>query len=844
MSITSFEFSVATDATNTEPELCGGRLDKKCLVSYSGQDEPRAYLPFHKRGGCSWILKAEFHDGGLSSSHKETALKILRPDGTGYITERAIKEFKREVTILTQLQHPNIVKYLSSGECEIDVNFKKIKSKIKSYYYFMEYEDCRPIGNIHDKFPLESICTIIENAFNAVIYLHDKDIAHLDIHPGNLMVDRSGRCVLIDFGKAAFANDKYSRNRGDNYPNGSSFVGKPAGLYSEVKTKTLIHPSLMKIITKLKENINPTDGEIEFKKDLKELLCNSNFRRIDLCPLAVSLSLLIEQSTQSHVREDAPAREAIDLVLDNLLTKNERELNSYSANEARDSISQIRKTLHEGDIRLVRLSGGMNVQIRSSFSTIIDTPHFQRLRSIKQLGLTELIYPSATHSRFSHSLGAFDLAGRYLSALIRNSSECRVGITDKIKDLIRMKILIHDIGHYPFAHYFEEMMENIGDSRQGNERLAFVVPSTGEEVDLKHESLGKMLCTGELNLRIARVAAESARIKLAFNDGKNLEEHLLGGIIKGIIDGALDCDKVDYLIRDGMACGVPYASSIDIERMLTSLTVGRNPSDQKRRTGKQEMLLMITEKGIAPVESLFSARYQMFSEVYWHKVARAITAMMKQALFIIFNSGICTRQDFGEKAINSTDEMFLNWMQEKLNEAEPEASFDLIGGILEGRKIFKRVLTLSAAWEKSEESLYKKTMEKITINGNSQISFMRLQKLQSAFQKEIQKKFQLEIKYWKVLIDAPPGHEKDEEYPYVIYSKVPFNAERLNKISGLHKETNKQSSFSSSLEATHKIRIFIEPKIFSKIETQNAQEYYPKLEDDLIECLSLALESD
>ncbi len=219
---------------------------------------------------------------------------------------------------------------------------------------------------------------------------------------------------------------------------------------------------------------------------------------------------------------------------------------------------------------------------------MIDTAAFQRLRYVRQLGHAFLVYPGATHSRFEHALGTYHLARRAIAAL-RSQHAAQIGEADAL--LIQLAALLHDIGHYPFSHALEES--------------GF----------LSHEALGERYL-GRPDL------AELLRA------GAGVEPAALGAVIRGtsahplagLVSGSIDLDKIDYLKRDAVMCGVPYGE-IDVERLLACLVVVE--LDGRRTLG-------VREKGLSALESLLFAKYQMYRNVYWHHAVRSATAMFKR----------------------------------------------------------------------------------------------------------------------------------------------------------------------------------------------------------------------
>jgi HD superfamily phosphohydrolase len=231
---------------------------------------------------------------------------------------------------------------------------------------------------------------------------------------------------------------------------------------------------------------------------------------------------------------------------------------------------------------------------------LIDTPAFQRLRYVRQLGLAFYVYPGATHSRFEHALGTYHLARRTLGLLEERGDlgglgdECRV---------VRAAALLHDIGHYPFSHALEE----IGA--------------------MHHEAVARpLICDGPV--------ADVLRRTLGANSPEQIVELIRGesdSPLQGLISGSIDLDKLDYLRRDAFMCGVSYGE-IDVDRLINSLTLLRDPETGALTVG-------IVEKGLSALESLLFARYQMYRNVYWHHAVRSATAMYKRMVADALHTG-------------------------------------------------------------------------------------------------------------------------------------------------------------------------------------------------------------
>jgi hypothetical protein len=228
---------------------------------------------------------------------------------------------------------------------------------------------------------------------------------------------------------------------------------------------------------------------------------------------------------------------------------------------------------------------------------IIDTRIFQRLRGLRQLAMEHLVYPGAVHTRFEHSLGAFHIAGNIAAKLLPgNEAECR---------LVRLAALLHDIGHGPFSHVSEPILQRFA-------RKSFKTKE-GQQI---HELISANIITNDAEL--ARILGEDEREQivglLQGTDGYAL--------LKDIVSGPLDADKQDYLLRDSYYCGVRYGV-YDVERLRNTLRVHETADDR---------FLAISSDGINSLEQFVLAKYYMTIQVYRHRVRLITDAMISRGI--------------------------------------------------------------------------------------------------------------------------------------------------------------------------------------------------------------------
>jgi HD superfamily phosphohydrolase len=224
---------------------------------------------------------------------------------------------------------------------------------------------------------------------------------------------------------------------------------------------------------------------------------------------------------------------------------------------------------------------------------IIDNPIFQRLRRIKQLSGAHLTYPGAQHTRFEHSLGVMHIAGQAAQAL----EEKGIFNSDDIAN-IRIAALLHDIGHGPFSHLFEEVAQR---KRKNSHELL------GRDLILKTE-IGDLISESGFNKKFIT--------NLAFGDSKFQ-------FMNEIISGALSADIMDYLLRDGYFTGAEHAK-IDHKRITQSLDVYKKK-------------LALEKSALYSFESMMHSRYQMFKAVYFHKTVRSAEVMLLESIRLAYD---------------------------------------------------------------------------------------------------------------------------------------------------------------------------------------------------------------
>lgn len=235
------------------------------------------------------------------------------------------------------------------------------------------------------------------------------------------------------------------------------------------------------------------------------------------------------------------------------------------------------------------------IPVSSEELEIINSPIFQRTRNIKQLSLGYYVYHGAEHSRFGHMIGACHIAGLAFDALKKNTIEFEGDEVDK--STLRMAALLHDIGHAPFSHSLENIL------------------------DAPHE---------EYSTKLVKTCFEDILKKAGVdvNDVNDLIDatYPKKPYLSKIVSGQLDVDRLDYLLRDSYYSGVSYGK-YDLSRIIDQLAI-------------VDGTFVVLQGGYEAVEQLIFARYQMYQQVYLHKTKRSFELMLRRCGEILMEKGL------------------------------------------------------------------------------------------------------------------------------------------------------------------------------------------------------------
>lgn len=226
---------------------------------------------------------------------------------------------------------------------------------------------------------------------------------------------------------------------------------------------------------------------------------------------------------------------------------------------------------------------------------IIDSPSFRRLHRLKQLGQAYVVYPSANHTRFEHSLGVCHLAGRVADAL---------GFDEEQQRIVRLAGLLHDVGHGPFSHLFEEVLAGASVGKNG--------------MTIDHEAVSRMVVRSDP--QISDILGDDAKrvaciLEHAPVPGWDTHD---GSLAAEIISGPLDVDRMDYLRRDSYHLGVSYGH-FDMNQLIHTLAV-------------EDVHIAVDIKGWGAAVQYVLGRYLMHAQVYQHHTITVANRMCQAAV--------------------------------------------------------------------------------------------------------------------------------------------------------------------------------------------------------------------
>jgi HD superfamily phosphohydrolase/serine/threonine protein kinase len=545
-----------------------------------------------------------------------------------------------EVRALDKLSHPNIVRLHDAFEIEPNL-FVLVMA------YVPESQDLDAFliklleSDLHSRYLNENVfklARIILEVADGLAYMHDKcGLYHFDLKPSNILVDPAGTPYITDLGFAreASAYDleapvkvgftwRYAHPRlRDPYSAAARVSRTPAKCKAQLRGSDLSPIfDIFSLGRTFQECLAILEG---FYHDRVHANYEFNFLHLVAC-------LMLDGRNTSSVSTNgehgmAHHHFASDVALGYPVPF----FQSHKFNRATQVLERMRRLLGMVQIeaaipemnpwypKIVNASDLDYVVMTPRVEAVVNHPAFQRLAEERQLGLLDRVYPTATHTRANHSLGTFLGVCLYLEALYRDPDVPTFKVTIEVEDLKRAMIaaLIHDLGQTALGHDFEEIDESRFDHKKVVERLL----TDKAFRDGADRTLHDIIEGNDADCWSVKVKSV-----IAILDGSS--KRPIDGIFTDCINGTIDADKLDYLVRDSVDCRVSYGKGIDVKRFLRSLTMTVAPGDNSRDC---RAVLSIRRKGFAAMQALALTRYEMHCALYWHHTFRALKSMILDA---------------------------------------------------------------------------------------------------------------------------------------------------------------------------------------------------------------------
>lgn len=498
----------------------------------------------------------------------DVCLKTISPANNSKAeVERVLDTLQKEVSILRPLTHrclPRI--YEANFECERP-------------YYMCTYhpgETWEGLRNAQHRFRLDETIFVVHSLIDTVEYLHNNGRTHCDLHQDNIIISRdvyAEGLMIIDFGSGHRRSD----------PEEGTFDR------GHLPFKTLEGQ------TRHRHWVRRADAELDFEK--------YDFAALGRALWTMSPNLFADapsdriqeysdfcgKLTGGHFESWAEVRAAFENVV------NPRSLISPTDRLFLGS---------DGQRSVVNIPCNSHIPVGRGILAVVDSDVFQRLRHIRQLSFCEYQFPGGTHNRFEHSLGVFDVTRRCLEHLVRDRN-FRNSFSSEHVEAALLAALVHDIGHYPFAHVVEHY---VAARFQNNKELTSSIHHFGHTMEFLKGDTG-------LATEISQNWGEDA-----LKEAMRILENKMGALSK-LLDSTIDADKIDYLKRDSWHCGMAYGDAFNTDDLISSFTCDDSGDE-----------LLYRSDQLAAIEGFMILQDQMLGAVYWHERVRAVFAMFHRFL--------------------------------------------------------------------------------------------------------------------------------------------------------------------------------------------------------------------
>lgn len=561
------------------------------------------------------------------------AMKLPRPRGRrrGEIAEA----FGGEIQRLLALNHQNIVKIYHRGTVRVrETNYP---------YFVMEFIGTG--GDLHRALKdgivdaPGRLLEIVKEIATGLDFLHSRDIVHFDVKPDNILVPSDGQAMITDLG---FSKDLSVVRLGQEV--GVRFTEKYAhpkllDLLREQRNKEARRDHMGSQAARVVLTVNDAQDVAEYKAYDRFALGQTLFEVLGLhaCKAVSKLSeydrkyleLIAARLTNGKGAEATLWGKLDESTFRQLSYQNTSELRADTERLSGDySLERDLPELNPYIPDLIQIPAICKVPFTKRVKQIIEHRAFRRLAQISQLGLLAHVYPSASHSRLEHALGTFSTACEYVRALYYDEESPLFRSVMRKSDIetVLLASLLHDIGQYPLAHDLADVRRFFGHDRFNLDILDGEVSPGGAGPSI-WAAIDETVKEDEVPWEVDR---ETLRQLVGPGD-RELPLPFRAKILRALINGPIDADKLDYIYRDSIHLGIAFGAAVDLPRLMKCLTI------VLRSDGTP--VLGVLEKGHVVADAVGFARYGLFSAAYWHHTSRAIKAMIQHIAMLALRKG-------------------------------------------------------------------------------------------------------------------------------------------------------------------------------------------------------------
>ena len=624
------------------------------------------------------------------------------------------------------------------------------------------------------------VINALQQIAEALTYLHEvKRHQHSDIRSENILIDSSTeRPILIDFGYSQAFNDALLASTPNTRVRPLWLLNAPAELEPEL------------------DLLRSESGQVA-RDQLRRLL----FPGLDLYQLGRLLTAFLDSKSFARLITK------FDRTFVGVLAKDLTEwtvARSFKTSDLRKELAKLSDGYWSAAAapHAPLLAPGQPVRkialAEATFlaphfvEKIIETRSFRRLQQLKQLSLLDLVYPSAVQTRFDHSLSVYSTAVELAQFLVRSPRFTRLFDTRSVTELL-LCALLHDINHFPFLHYYQELKLATGVQNL----FEFFIGSVRRDLPE-----GTPANIAEL---IADCGLEPTKIiTILSGDYSDLTDPR-DQVIKSILDSGVDIDKLCYVQADARSTGVPFGAGVDRRTLLAGADILREP--QERKGGQEHWHICFEPSALSAVESLLLARYWNFKQIYWHHTNRALGAMVSHVLRSLADAGHLDLEAYVNATMSLTEAAAMDYLDRAHLQAfgAPSILRDLVTRRV---GIFKRLLSIKAPWVKEKPRTADEIRRKDLVESLRVLPHEHREIVITKFKDKLSDIFDAKaaalIKENLILLDIP-GRPLDEDMGEVYVARVGVGGEAEQVIQSPFIQTLQHEFLSLS----RTVRLFI-----------------------------------